>query len=112
MDGNVFGLVLLLLLLGGNGVDSFVRHRQRNTDREADKARWAALAEELREMKNSLDREYLLREPHMKEHATLDDKLRSPIAWTSMTSSSPRSLHGAGVNEHAARHSRIRGCPA
>lgn len=36
MDGNVFGLVLLLLLLGGNGVDSFVRHRQRNTDREAD----------------------------------------------------------------------------
>ena len=43
MDGNVFGLVLLLLLLGGNGVDSFVRHRQRNTDREADKARWAAL---------------------------------------------------------------------
>ena len=33
MDGNVFGLVLLLLLLGGNGVDSFVRHRQRNTDR-------------------------------------------------------------------------------
>ena len=65
MDGNVFGLVLLLLLLGGNGVDSFVRHRQRNTDREADKARWAALAEELREMKN------------MKEHATLDDKLRA-----------------------------------
>ena len=77
MDGNVFGLVLLLLLLGGNGVDSFVRHRQRNTDREADKARWAALAEELREMKNSLNGEYLLREQHMQEHATLDDKLRA-----------------------------------
>ena len=77
MDGNVFGLVLLLLLLGGNGVDSFVRHRQRNTDREADKARWAALAEELREMKNSLNREYLLHEPHMREHAALDDRLRA-----------------------------------
>lgn len=76
MDGNVFGLVLLLLLLGGNGVDSFVRHRQRNTDREADKQRWAALAEELREMKNSLNREYLLREPHMREHKTLNEQMR------------------------------------
>lgn len=77
MDGNVFGLVLLLLLLGGNGADFLVRNRQRNTDREAEKVRWAALARELEDLKNRLDREYLLREPHMKEHATLDDKLRA-----------------------------------
>ncbi len=38
-------------------MDFFVRHCQRNTDREADKARREALAEELREMKNSLNRE-------------------------------------------------------
>ena len=41
------------------------------------RAELAALAEELREMKNSLNREYLLREPHMRGHAALDDRLRA-----------------------------------
>lgn len=88
MDGNVFGLVLLLLLLGGNGVETVVRHRQRNHDREADKQRWADLAEELRELKNSLNREYLLRDPHLRMHeaqdARLDDharRLNTIEAW-------------------------------
>lgn len=75
MDGNVFGLVLLLLLLGGNGVDTIVRHRQRNNDREADKQRWATLAKELQELKSKLDRDYLLREPHMTEHKKINEQL-------------------------------------
>ncbi|MGE9985386.1 hypothetical protein [Desulfovibrio sp. SGI.169] len=76
MDGNVFGLVLLLLILGGNGVDSFVRNRQRHTDREADKQRWATLAKELQELKSKLDLDYLLREPHMAEHKKINEQMR------------------------------------
>ena len=43
MDANLIGLLLLLVLLGRGGWDSFDRRRQRQTDRAADQQRWAGL---------------------------------------------------------------------
>ena len=82
MDANLIGLLLLLVLLGRGGWDSFDRRRQRQTARAADQQRWAGLELKLEGLMATLEKDYLRRDAHMREHEALNkavDSLRQEV---------------------------------
>ena len=77
MAETVAGLLgLMALLVGGLGV-LFKRWMDQSDASQA--AFQADVREELRSVRTALDRDYLLREPHMQLHAQLQDTLARMI---------------------------------
>lgn len=73
MAETVAGLLgLMALLVGGLGV-LFKRWMDQSDASQA--AFQADVREELRSVRTALDRDYLLREPHMQEHGLIKDRL-------------------------------------
>lgn len=77
MDANIVAIVILLLFGGGNSVGYVLRRRERQEDQSLQQQRWAQLEVRLNEIESKLDREYLLREPHLKQHEVLDSRMDS-----------------------------------
>lgn len=77
MDANIVAIVILLLFGGGNSVGYMLRKRERQEDQSLQEQRWAQLEVRLDEIESKLDREYLLREPHLKRHAVQDARMDS-----------------------------------
>ena len=75
MDANIVLIAILLLFGGGNGVGYVIRRRERQEDQALQDQRWASLEMRLDEIESKLDREYLLREPHLKVHEIQDARL-------------------------------------
>ena len=77
MDANIVAIVILLLFGGSNSVGYVLRRRERQEDQSIQQRRWAQLEVRLDEIESKLDREYLLREPHLKLHEIQEGRLDS-----------------------------------
>lgn len=77
MDGNLAGLIFLgMLLFGKMSLDGRIRKTQWERDKEETKIYRATIMERIDAMESKLDREYLLRAPHLLEHDKLNQRMR------------------------------------